>query len=180
MVLPLYDDNDTNLCLMYLGFKLERPNSTMEEVAAHLGFSRTWAYILVNKWRDDGTMDRCRKMFMASRNQNIQSALDNVIDKWPLIVNSMVTDALTDTNPVIRRKAAEFLRETVVEGYLSMLPKGASEEKKYLDSTTEDSFMPTEIPLILQPGEDVVGVGHDGLDDLEEAAVPVDDTVLLE
>ncbi len=160
MVLPIYDDRDTNNCLRYLAFKLDQPKSTMDEVAAHLGFSRTWVYELLNRWRKDGTLDHCREIFMAARNQSIQSALDNVIDKWPLIVNRMVDDALLDANSTVRRKAAEFLRETVVEGYLSMLPRGTSEEQKYLDSTNEFSFTPTEIPLILQPGEEVVGVAH--------------------
>ena len=153
MVLPLYDDQDVNTCLRYLEFKLENPTSTGEEVAAHLGYSRNWVYQLLKKWRTDGTLDHSRELIMASRNQNIQSALDNVIDKWPLIINGLVEDAIHDTNATVRRRAAEFLRDSVVSGYLASLPRGQSEEQDYLNSTTEDSFNPTEIPLILQPDE---------------------------
>lgn len=186
MVLPLFDDQDVNLCLVYLQFKLENPSATMQQVADHMGYTRKWVYELLAKWRQNGAMDHARKLIMASRNQSIQSALDNVVDKWPLVINGILADALSPAVTAhVRLKAAEFLKETVIDGYLAGLPKGESEERHYLEVTTEESFNPIDIPHILEledvPPEEIgVTVREDDwLNEDELTEVPLEDQVTL-
>lgn len=148
MLLPT-DDENLNLCLDYFEFRIANPTATMEQIAAHLGYTRQWVYQLVKRWREDGTMDRARLLFAASRHETIQGAIDQVVNRWPEVIMKMLDDALNHENASVRRKASDWLKETVVDGYLASQPKGISEEASYLSSTNDRSFMPTDIPLLV-------------------------------
>lgn len=153
---PVLNDKDLQeypellACIDYLIMKDSEDHLTMAEITAKLseryGLSKTVTgiYYTVEKWRQNGTLDKAKQIYLAPKMEEMRAAIFYAINKMPQMIVKMVDDTVNkDGTNRTSLDVMIFLSQLVQGELLQSVAKGGL-EKKF--SQTSQTFDPVDIP----------------------------------
>lgn len=140
---------DLTICIEYL--ILKDSALTMDQITAQLHQkyptmpgTRVGLYGRIAAWRADGTLKEAEIYYIEPKLEEMRSAIQYVIMKFPEGLRVMADDI---TNPNIslktRTETMAFLKEAIVDARLSQEEQPGTVERRYADK--KQNFSPTDL-----------------------------------
>lgn len=139
------EDKEILDAIVYLQMKDER--KSMEEIAAHFGYkTRKSMYDKVNRWHDDGVLDKARARYYIPKGEEIKAAVSRVMDSVPSMLDRMVKIVKMgrEHNAIA---AFEILMDRVVQPALESQPTSSSAEQKWAEAAKNGISNPLSLQL---------------------------------
>jgi K+ transporter len=144
-VLFTHEDKEILDAMVYLQLKDER--KTMDEIAAHFGYkTRKSINDKVNRWRDEGVLDKARAKYYIPKGEEVKAAISRVMDSVPAMLDRMVKIVKMgrEHNAIA---AFEILMDRVVTPTMENQPAGGSAEQKWAERSAKGISDPMSIKL---------------------------------
>lgn len=122
-------------CLEYLILKESEENLSVEEIAVALARkhgtanSRQGLYYTVEKWRQNGTLEKAKFIFLAPKIEEMRAAVSYAISKMPDLIRLTIDDALKPERSVKQRLDVLTFLANLAQGEMVQRDRGNAEIK---------------------------------------------------
>lgn len=144
-------DQDTYDAARYLLLRERYPRS-MEDIANEFGISRQGLYRRLDRWERTGALEKAREVLLVPMVEEIRAANDEVVRRWPEILERVVNIALNSRSDHVSMEAAAWLNEHVVQPTIESKQEPGAAEQEY--ARRGKVFNPTVIDAAVK----VIGV----------------------
>lgn len=133
------DDEEFLRCMQYLQWREFDGKLSKIDIAERFGVHRNTLNAWIIKWENSGLLRRCRQVFLKPRVEEIQNAIDAILDDWPNVLMKQLYTAKNGRSEKISLEAAIWLHDAVVQPALDAKEDEGQAEMVYIQSKTQTS-----------------------------------------
>lgn len=133
------DDEEFLRCMQYLQWREVDSKLTKVQIANRFGVHRNTLNGWLIKWENSGLLRRCRQVFLKPRVEEIQNAVDAILDDWPNVLMKQLQTAKNGKSEKISLEAAIWLHEAIVQPAIEAKEDEGQAEMIYIQSKTQVS-----------------------------------------